>query len=161
MVEIRPARPGEGQALYDVTAAAIAARAPGFYSPAQVAAWMDGRDAAHYEQVIAEGAVRVAVRDGEVVGFVDSAPGVLLRLFVRPDIAGQGLGRRLLELGVQAAMLDGQVRLEATLHATAFYTRFGFVETGRVVFQHPLGGLPVEVVSMVLRVPGLMSGPAV
>ncbi len=148
---IRPARAGEGQALYDVTAAAIRALAAGHYAPAQIAAWMDGRDAAHYEAVIAGGNVRVATAGGIILGFVDTAPGVLTRLFVLPEVAGMGLGRRLQEIGVAAARLDGLVRLEATLNAAPFYARCGFVETGRALYTHPCGGLPVEVVNMEWR----------
>ncbi len=148
---IRPARAGEGEALYDVTAAAIRALAAGHYSPAQIVAWMDGRDAAHYEEVIAAGNVRVAEAGAVILGFVDTAPGVLTRLFVRPEAVGMGLGRRLLETGVAAARLDGLVRLEATLNAAPFYARCGFVETGRALYTHPLGGLPVEVVNMEWR----------
>ena len=154
MIEIRPARPGEGQVLYDVTQAAITGLAAGHYAAAQIENWMGGRDAAHYEQVIAGGAVRLAERDGVVLGFVDTAPGVLLRLFVRPEAAGQGLGRRLLQLGVAAALKNNAVRLEATLNAAAFYARHGFVPLGRAVYQHELGGLPVEVVNMLYRAPG-------
>ena len=59
----------------------------------------------------------------------------------------------LLALGVAAALQDGVVRLEATLNAAPFYARHGFVETGRAIYQHPLGGLPVEIVQMVFYVP--------
>jgi putative acetyltransferase len=154
LIEFRPARPGEGQALYDVTEAAITGLAAGHYSAAQIANWMGGRDAAHYEQVIARGAVRVAVLDGEIAGFVDTAPGVLTRLFVRPAAAGRGLGRCLLELGVAAAMRDGCVRLEATLNAAPFYERYGFKALRREHYQHELGGLPVEIVQMLYVAPG-------
>jgi len=153
LVEVRAARPGEGQVLYDVTAEAISGLAAGHYTPAQISQWMGGRDAAHYEQVIAGGAVRVAERDGMVLGFVDTAPGVLLRLFVRPEAAGQGLGRRLLALGVAAALRNGGVQLEATLNAAPFYARHGFVALGRAIYQHELGGLPVEIVKMVYWAP--------
>jgi putative acetyltransferase len=153
LIEIRPARPGEGQVLYDVTVAAITGLAAGHYTPPQISQWMGGRDAAHYEQVIAGEAVRVAERDGVVLGFVDTAPGVLLRLFVRPEVAGQGLGRRLLELGVATALKNNCVQLEATLNAAPFYVRHGFVALGREVFQHELGGLPVEIVKMVYWAP--------
>ncbi len=148
---IRPARAGEGQALYDVTAAAIRGLAAGHYAPAQIGAWMDGRDAAQYEEVIAAGTVRVAEAGGVIFGFVDTAPGVVTRLFVRPEAAGAGLGRRLLEIGVAAAWLEERVRLEATLNAAPFYARCGFVEISRGIYAHPRGGLPVEVVNMELR----------
>jgi putative acetyltransferase len=152
LIEIRPARPGEGQALYDVTQAAITGLAAGHYAAAQIEHWMGGRDVAHYEQVIAAGAVRVA-EDVGILGFVDTAPGVLLRLFVRPEAAGLGLGRRLLLLGVEAALQNNEVRLEATLNAAPFYARHGFVEQGRAIYQHELGGLPVEVVKMLYCAP--------
>lgn len=133
--------------LYDITASAIGARAPGFYAPEQVAAWMQGRDAAQYEAVIAAGRVRVA-EGGGLLGFVDTLPGVITRLFVRPEFMGRGVGRVLLEAGVAEAWSAEGVTLQATLHAVGFYARQGFVETGREVYAHPSGGLPVEVVAM-------------
>jgi len=138
--------------LYDVTQAAITGLAAGHYTAEQIAHWMGGRDVGHYERVIAAGTVRVAEQGG-ILGFVDTAPGVLLRLFVRPEVAGQGLGRQLLQLGVAAALQGGEVRLEATLNAELFYARHGFVALERVIYQEQ-GGLPVEVVKMLYRAPG-------
>lgn len=153
MIEIRPARRGEGQALYDVTQAAITGLAAGHYSAAQIFNWMNGRDASYYERAIAGGAICVAERDAVILGFVEAAAGVITRLFVRPEAAGQGLGRRLLEIGVAAALHNGAVRLEATLNAVPFYARCGFVELGRAMYQSPGGGLPVEIVNMVFYAP--------
>lgn len=155
-ISFRPARAGEGGILFDITEAAVRARAAGFYSPAQIAGWMAGRDAAAYEAVIAQGAVRVAVRCQKILGFVDSLPGVVTRLYVRPEAMGQNLGGRLLAMGVAAAREnhDGPVRLEAALHAVGFYARHGFVEVSRAMFADPPGRLPVEVVIMEYSAPG-------
>ena len=76
----RPARAGEGQILFDITQAAVRARAAGFYAAAQIAGWMAGRDAAAYEALIARGGVCVAEIGHDILGFVDTAPGVITRL---------------------------------------------------------------------------------
>jgi GNAT superfamily N-acetyltransferase len=64
----------------------------------------------------------VAEQDGVVVGFVDSEPGELTRLFIVPSAVGQGLGKRLLEIGIQQARVgyQGAIRVEATLNAISF-----------------------------------------
>jgi len=151
----RPARAGEGQILFDITQAAVRARAAGFYAAAQIAGWMAGRDAAAYEALIARGGVCVAEIGHDILGFVDTAPGVITRLYVRPAQMGQGLGARLLARGLVAARCNhaGPVRLEATLQAVGFYQRYGFVEVSRAMFADPPGRLPVEIVNMVWRAP--------
>ncbi|WP_297366485.1 GNAT family N-acetyltransferase [Acidocella sp.] len=146
-MRLRPAQAGEGQVLFDITKAATEAKAGAFYRPEQVRGWMAGCDARAYEAAIAGGGVRVAAHEGAVLGFVEAVPGLIRRLYVRPEAMGQGLGRLLLEAGCQMAG-PGVVRLEATLHAAGFYARCGFVETGRALFGEPPARVPVEVVLM-------------
>lgn len=147
LAEFRPARPGEGQALYDITEAAIRAFASGHYSAAQIEGWMAGRDAAQYEEIIARGGVVVAEGMGVLFGFVEAAAGEILRLFVKPEASGQGLGRRLLQHGIERAG-GGEVRLNATLNAMPFYERCGFIALGREIYTHPGNGQQVEIVKM-------------
>lgn len=148
MADLRPARAGEGQTLYSLTKAAIEAGAAGHYSTAQIAGWMNGRDSAYYEALIAAGGIIVAAVGDEVLGYVEAPPGEITRLFLRPDAAGQGLGRRLLERGVAMAG-GGEIRLNATLNAAPFYEHCGFIPLGRELYSHGGGNKPVEIVKMI------------
>ncbi|MDE2239697.1 MAG: GNAT family N-acetyltransferase [Rhodospirillales bacterium] len=149
MAELRPACPGEGQALYDITKAAIESGAAGHYSQAQIAGWMNGRDGAYYEALIAAGFIIVAA-DGVLLGYVEAGPGEITRLFIRPDAVGRGLGRRLLERGIAMAG-QGEIRLNATLNAAGFYEHCGFIPFGREMYFHDGSDEPVEIVKMVLH----------
>jgi GNAT superfamily N-acetyltransferase len=95
----------------------------------------------------------VCVRDGAVVGFFDAEPGELTRLFLMPEVAGIGLGRRLLEIGFERARppRGGSIEVEATINAEAFYRKHGFVSRARGHFSHGLGGEPIEIVHMELQ----------
>ena len=149
---IRPARPGDGAAAFDVTRRSLAGLAQAHYTAAEIAGWMGERTPAFYEALIAKGRMFVAEQDGRIVGFVDAIPGEVTRLFLLPEAAGQGLGSRLLDLGLQQARIGhaGPVRLEATRNAESFYRRHGFRTLGPGVFSHGLGGDPVAIVRMEL-----------
>lgn len=83
------------------------------------------------------GGTRVAVLDGEVVGFAtvgDGADGAveLVDLFVDPDQQRGGIGRALVEDLAGRARGGGATRIEVTANegALAFYEALGFVRTG-------------------------------
>ncbi len=113
---------------------------------------MGERTQAYYEALIAKGGMVVAERAGALVGFVDAEPGEVTRLFLLPETAGTGLGRRLLEIGIERARAGhvGAIRLESTMNAEGFYRKHGFRSLGRGHFSHGLGGQPIEIVHMEL-----------
>lgn len=154
-VSLRPARPGDGGALFEVTRRSVAGLAAGHYSAEQVAGWMGLRTPAFYEDLVAGGRAVVAEHDGRVVGFVDAEPGEVTRLFLLPEAAGHGLGARLLAVGMETARDGhaGPVRVEATINAVGFYERHGFRVVGRGHFSHGLGGEPIDIVHMELPGP--------
>ncbi len=70
----------------------------------------------------------------------------LTRLFVLPDAAGSGLGRRLLEIGIETARKghSGSIRLEATINAEGLLPAARLLKTiKRGYFSHGLGGDPI------------------
>lgn len=102
------------------------------YSEEQLEAWFVGRSGANYLRAIQAGALWIAERDSEAVGFTEFLPGLISMLFVSGGASRTGVGRRLLEFAVTGArgVPDAAVRLESTLNARLFYERCGFVVVG-------------------------------
>ena len=95
-----------------------------------------------YAQVLRDNTVYVAVDAGEVVGVLVLAAtdeGICLdNIAVRPDHAGQGLGRRLLALADDQARSAGQRSIYLYTHVLltenqALYRQNGYVEYARRV----------------------------
>ncbi len=148
----RPARRDDAEAIFDITKSSIGGLGRQHYSPRQIEGWMGARTPAYYEALIGKGRAHVCERNGHLVGFVDSEPGEVTRLFLLPEVAGKGVGKRLLEIGIAQARLDhdGPIRVESTLNAEGFYAKHGFRSIGRSYFSHGLGGEPIEIVVMEL-----------
>ncbi|TWC00220.1 ribosomal protein S18 acetylase RimI-like enzyme [Bradyrhizobium macuxiense] len=149
-IVLRPARAGDGRSLFDVTVQSVQGLGKSHYTSEQLAGWMGERTAEHYEDIIKSGRTVLAEHRGEVVGFVASDPGEVTRLFLLPKAAGQGLGKRLLEAGVENAKMgySGSIRIESTLNAQGFYEHHGFRAIEKGYFSHGVGGDPIEVVLM-------------
>ena len=148
----RAARFEDAETIFNITKASIGGLGRASYSRQQIENWMGERTPAFYEELIAKGRTTVGLRAGIVVGFVDAEPGEVTRLFIMPEVAGIGLGRRLLEIGIAQARLGhgGPIRIEATINAEGFYRNCGFRSIGRGYFSHGLGGEPIEIVHMEL-----------
>ncbi len=148
---IRPATAADAEAVFRVTRDSVAGLATTHYTPAQIAGWMGDRTPATYLEGCASGRIHVAEQDGRVVGFVDAVPGEVTRLFLLPGVARKGLGRALMEVGLQRARAGGAetLRIEATLNAVPFYAKFGFLPVGKGQFGGRTGDWPpIEVTIM-------------
>ncbi|WP_284165415.1 GNAT family N-acetyltransferase [Frigidibacter sp. SD6-1] len=124
----------------------------GHYDADQIAAWTRDRTPAYYEPDIAAGRTIIAEKAGSAVGFVSSAPGELTRLFITPEVAGQGLGARLVRYGIELACAETlrPVILQATLNARRFYERNGFMYESEGAYANGTGGIPVRIANMTL-----------
>jgi GNAT superfamily N-acetyltransferase len=79
------------------------------------------------EENVLEGWTRVAVVDGEIVGFATLVDSELEDLFVDPDWMRQGIATALVRVvATQVPRID----LTANPHALAFYESVGFIEDG-------------------------------
>lgn len=111
---------------------------------------MGERTFAYYEEEIKKNRTVVAEENGEIIGFVDSDPGEITRLFLVPNAAGRGLGKQLLQIGIENAKkgYSGAIKIESTLNARGFSERNGFKAVKNSYFSHGGGGEPIEIVLM-------------
>jgi ribosomal protein S18 acetylase RimI-like enzyme len=93
---------------------------------------VESRHAYLLREVVPAYTLRVARRDGAIVGFMASTPETIAHLYVRVGCIGQGIGRRLLGLAKEASR--GSLWLHAfsrNTNACRFYERHGFREVER------------------------------
>jgi len=139
---LRPARPGEGEVLYQLAVLSARTFCGTHYASHFIDTWMAGLEHDAYEPGIAAGNLVVAESASEPVGFVEWNPGRIERLYVTQS--GQGIGAALLRLGEQQASGEDRspIELEAALNAVNFYERHGYIRLEPGVF----GGRPPSLI---------------
>lgn len=133
---VRPIREADLDAVRRLQAESFAALAGDIHSPAQIAAHVDLIMAPDYTGELLSNNLLVAeAPDGVVVATAgwcrvpdDEEVARLRKVFVAPDRAGQGLGRRMVEAAEEAARAAGftRFRVRANANAEAFYARLGY-----------------------------------
>eukprot|EP01133_Synstelium_polycarpum_P015998 gene15998-19035_t len=134
---LRTALPGDGLAIFHVTRQSITELSNGLYTPEQLNGWMGERTPEFYEQLIKQGQMVVALHLGRIVGFVDSEPGEVTRLFLLLEASSKGLGAHLLKTGIDNARGPGirVIKVESTLNAEGFYKKTWLCDTKARFFQ--------------------------
>ena len=97
----------------------------------------------------------VATVNGVVVGtgFIDLGDARLDAVFVRPDMMGKGIEKRIVafceDLGRSAGLTE--LKLDSTLNAAPFYRRCGFVGDVIGVYRSPRG-ISLDCISMTKQI---------
>ncbi|WP_051249132.1 GNAT family N-acetyltransferase [Inquilinus limosus] len=141
---LRPIREADLDAVRRLQADSFTALGGDMHSPAQIAAHVAEVMAPDYAGELLSNNILVAeAPDGRLVATAgwcrvpdDPAVARLRKVFVAPDRAGQGLGRRMVEAAETAARAAGfrRFRVRANANAEAFYARLGYrpVERGEM-----------------------------
>jgi putative acetyltransferase len=91
-----------------------------YYAPDQIAAWApDSPDMDAWANRLCAGGVFVADVGGHIAGFVRVDNGLVDLLYVHPDHARRGVGRKLLEVASAWAMDHGARQLESEVSIAA------------------------------------------
>jgi len=139
---LRKATAADAAAAWEIRSAAIRYACKGFYADDLLALWTAGELTGSFAEFVAQKCY-VATVNGRVVGTgaIDLDDGRLDAIFVRPEMMGQGVGKRiiarLVDLGRSAGLTE--LRLDATLNAAPFYRCCGFVGDAVGVYRSPRG----------------------
>jgi GNAT superfamily N-acetyltransferase len=136
--DIRPAQPSDINGILGFQRAAIAGVPKCFYADPAKEAWL--RTPVHgLNDLLAGGRYFVATAAGALIAGAgwepcDHAPGAaaLRGVFVHPGHKGGGVGRRVVSVAEDAAATMGHTRffVPASLNATGFYERLGYLKEG-------------------------------
>jgi N-acetylglutamate synthase-like GNAT family acetyltransferase len=127
---IRRATQEDKEAVWRVHGRAIRGTCAGHYSQEVIEVWAGRLRPEKYGEAIERYEFFVAEEDGAVVGFgeLGQEAGEIQGLYVSPDVAGRGVGWRLLSTLEERARAYGleSLRLTSSLNAVSFYERAGF-----------------------------------
>lgn len=141
MIVIRPASVHDLPAMARLRTRAILSGHRGCYAPEQIAAWAASPLSDAYAEQASTGAVIVACRQDEIVGFAALTPGgaAIDAVFVDPSAMRQGVGRTLVRAIEAEASARQQRRLHlfATLNALPFFEASGYRQLEATRFAHP------------------------
>ena len=136
MFTIRRARQEDKEAIWRVHGRAIRETCASHYSEDVIRIWAGGLRPEKYGEAIDGNDFFVAEEDGVVVGFgeLGRAAGEIQGLYVSPEVAGRGVGRKLLCTLEERARAYGleSLHLTSSLNAVPFYERAGFKAVGEL-----------------------------
>lgn len=99
------------------------------YSKVQIDVWLDGRTPEGYHEAINKGDMYVVVENRMIVGFGHAIPGEIVAIYVDPASHKKGIGKLLLEYGLQIALKGHtKVKVESSINAEGFYKKHGFIK---------------------------------
>jgi putative acetyltransferase len=130
MLNIRRARQEDKEAIWRAHGSAIRGRCASHYSQEVIEVWAGRLRPEKYEEAIERYEFFVAEEDGVVVGFgeLGQESGEVQGLYVSSDVAGRGVGWKLLCTLEERARAYGleSLTLTSSLNAVSFYERAGF-----------------------------------
>jgi putative acetyltransferase len=161
--QIRPSVEADADAILELHVRSIREICSRDYTPEQIEAWAGPKKREFYLEPIRNGRLVVAERAGRVVGFGDyeATKNEISAVYVHPDFAGQGIGRALFQVVIDALKARGFVHadVDASLNSVPFYQAVGCrIVEQRLHYFRP--GVSIPCVRMTIDLDNRKAGPA-
>jgi ribosomal protein S18 acetylase RimI-like enzyme len=152
-VDYRDSTLADAEALRELFAESFVETFGHLYRPSDLNEFLEGNSDEKWQANLSnpDVAIRVAERDGELVGFVElapkklpyesSAPAIeLRRLYLKSDAHGRGIAHELMKWALAEAAARGAQEVILSVYvdnhrARRFYERFGFEAVGKYDFM--------------------------
>jgi GNAT superfamily N-acetyltransferase len=129
-ITVRRAAPEDAELMWRLQVRAIRELCSSHYSRDEIRAWCALLEVERYEKPIRDDCCVVAEHGAAIVGagHLDPNQGRVEALYVSPEHAGRGVGRKILHTLEDLAREAGHrwVRLSASLNAVRFYGKAGY-----------------------------------
>ena len=143
-MNIRKALAADAQAIFDLRNRSIRCLCKGFYPDDLLLRWTEGVVPSRRFVEFVSQLIYVAESSDRIVGCgaVSLIDGKIDAVFVDPDHAGNGIGRKVMQFLEEVAIESGStatLHLEASLNAMPFYTKLGFAVDSPSLYISPRG----------------------
>lgn len=128
-VIIRKAKLTDAEIIHNIHTMSVKGLCNNSYSNFEITNWLKNRTPDGYKSAIINNEMYLAEYNNTVVGFGHAITGEIVANFVLPEYSGLGIGKKLLEYGLQIASKGSEkIILTATANAIEFYEKFGFIK---------------------------------
>ena len=125
--QIRKARRSDAEEIFKLVSRTIDACYTGYYTEKIVGAFHDFHSAENILSSVEYGKCYVCVRGGAIIGTVTAEGAEVHRLFVSPDVQGEGVGAALLRSAEREIQKTSPfVQVDSSIPAEKFYERMGY-----------------------------------
>jgi GNAT superfamily N-acetyltransferase len=138
-MHIRNAKDDDRFKIYDLHINSIKHYCSAFYSEEAITAWLELKSPEEYKSLSSNKIIIVAEKDNEIVGFglINLNKKSIDSLYLKPHMAGKGIGKLLLQKLEEIAQQNQIERLKlcATLNAVKFYHQRGYKGEVKSLFK--------------------------
>jgi len=126
---IRPAIINDAKEIHRIHTAAVTTTCKNCYTDIQIKARIEGRSPEGYHNSIIKNEIYIVEDGNKTIGFGLVIPGEIVAIFVDPAFHNKGIGKLLLDYGLEIASKNQKtVKVESTINAESFYKKYGFIK---------------------------------
>ena len=104
---IRKAELPDAEIIHEIHTQSVKGLCMKTYTSSQIENWLKNRTSDGYKRSIKNGEIYICEYENKIIGFGHAIKGEIVANFVLPEYSEKGIGKKLLEYGIEIAKKDG------------------------------------------------------